>query len=151
MRPRRHATRMTAASLIIPAMLMAGTAAMAQDAPAYDTERPAQTHDQNEPGGKDSPNWPESLGNWDTSDRESGPGDPNEAERRGLTSPEVQRSLAPAPTMQGTRAPDTDTAGPAVSPGNNAAEAGTSPRTPGDSEPPPVAAEPVEEGGPGPE
>lgn len=50
------------------------------------------------------PNWPPGLEEWNSDPRDP-PVDPLEAERRGLTSPEVEESLPPDPTEQGTRPP----------------------------------------------
>ena len=52
------------------------------------------------------PNWPEGLDNWDNPARDP-EGNPNEAEERGLTSPEVQENSAEGPTEQGTRTTET--------------------------------------------
>lgn len=51
------------------------------------------------------PNWPPGLESWDGPPPPTG-GDPDEAENRGLTSPEVERSQMPEPTQQGTRSPE---------------------------------------------
>jgi hypothetical protein len=55
------------------------------------------------------PNWPAGLREWDSSERNPKGGNPDEAEKRGLTSPEVQKSQMPQPTAQGTRPPETPT------------------------------------------
>lgn len=51
------------------------------------------------------PNWPQGLESWHDPEP-SPPGNPDEAEDRGLTSPEVERSQMPEPTQQGTRSPE---------------------------------------------
>lgn len=51
----------------------------------------------------EDPNWPGNLQNWDSAPRNV-IGDPGEAERRGLTAPDIQSDVQP--TEQGNRAPE---------------------------------------------
>lgn len=53
---------------------------------------------------QEDPNWPGNLQNWDSAPRNV-TGNPGEAERRGLTGPDIQQSQEPQPTEQGTRSP----------------------------------------------
>ncbi len=55
---------------------------------------------------ENQPNRPSGVESWDSSPWEPPHVDPGEAERRGLLSPEVQESLMPEPTPQGTRPPE---------------------------------------------
>lgn len=102
--------------------------ATAQEAPATTAQETPPATDERPPEGINqgsAPNWPAGLENWDTKERDPENPDPDEAERRGLTSPEVQESLAPNPTEQGTRPPDADVAGEAESDIGEQAEGGS--------------------------
>ncbi|MGQ9370335.1 hypothetical protein [Azospirillum sp. ST 5-10] len=52
------------------------------------------------------PDWPAGVRSWHSGEDAPKGGDPDEAERRGLTSPEVKDSQMPEPTQQGTRPPE---------------------------------------------
>ena len=71
---------------------------------------PAQEGILKDPGPQDespsAPDWPPGLDEWKTPPWDP-EGDPNEAARRGLTSPEVQENDAEGPTEQGTRTTET--------------------------------------------
>ena len=55
---------------------------------------------------ENTPDWPAGLQDWDNPPRDP-EGNPNEAEERGLLSPEVQENDAEGPTEQGTRTTET--------------------------------------------
>ncbi|HYE52503.1 MAG TPA: hypothetical protein VEB20_23110 [Azospirillaceae bacterium] len=86
-----------AAALLLPAAF--AVPGLAQQAPAQKpaAQQPAKAGAQG------------NLQNQDAARRTPKGGDPNEAERKGLTSPEVQRSQDPQPTPQGTRPPNAQT------------------------------------------
>ncbi|WP_029007490.1 hypothetical protein [Azospirillum halopraeferens] len=65
-------------------------AALAQDAAPRDT----------------GPDWPAGVESWHSGEDAPRNGNPQEAEQRGLTSPEVEDSQMPEPTRQGTRSPE---------------------------------------------
>ncbi|HEV7369169.1 hypothetical protein [Arenibaculum sp.] len=96
-------------ALAVPLLAQPAPAQPAPDQPAPDQPAPAQQEQGAAPAtGLDTgsdPNWPPGLQNWHNPER-SPPGNPDEAEQRGLTSPEVERSQMPAPTQQGTRSPE---------------------------------------------
>jgi len=90
-------------ALILPALvlLLLPAGAWAQQPATAPAERPAQ-----ETPRENRPDWPQGLESWDSEEREPENPDPNEAERRGLTSPAVKDSLMPNPTPQGNRPPE---------------------------------------------
>lgn len=57
------------------------------------------------------PAWPRGTDRWRSEAWDPPAPDPNEAERRGLTSPEVRNSQMDGPNQQGTRAPEPEAAG----------------------------------------
>ncbi|WP_404383787.1 hypothetical protein [Caenispirillum salinarum] len=52
-----------------------------------------------------APNWPPGVENWDSKKRDPANVNPDAAEKRGLTAPEVQENAPPPPEEQGVRAP----------------------------------------------
>lgn len=54
---------------------------------------------------ENQPNWPPGVESWNSEPFDP-EGNPLEAERRGLTSEEVEESVDPEPTQQGTRSPE---------------------------------------------
>jgi hypothetical protein len=100
---------------LIPAFVFAPVLAVTMGpSPALDRQDaapPAQPPPQQQqqqgtsPDAGSDPGWPPGLGSWEGPPPPSG-GDPDEAENRGLTSPEVERSQMPEPTQQGTRSPE---------------------------------------------
>ncbi|WP_375262158.1 hypothetical protein [Palleronia sp.] len=77
------------------------TGAMAQDAARVIQESEVE----GDPTGN-GPDWPAGLEDWDSSPRDV-EGDPDEAEERGLLSPDVTEHSAEGPTEQGTRTTET--------------------------------------------
>lgn len=91
---------------ILPLPLVAALLAISLAGAPVQAQQPAQQGAPPDQG--EQPNWPPGLQNWDTSGRDPEGGNPNEAEQRGLTSPEVKESMMPGPTAQGTRPPESD-------------------------------------------
>lgn len=85
------------ASLVLAATLSIAPAAAQQSQPSLTGEEGVSR--------ENPPDWPGGLEDWDSSEREPQNVNPDEAEQRGLTSPDVQRSQMPEPTAQGTRPP----------------------------------------------
>ncbi|WP_119678794.1 hypothetical protein [Indioceanicola profundi] len=122
MRSIGFAALLSAASLVLAPLTLTIPAAVAQEAqpaPVPENSQSPQTQ------GQPEPNWPGDTQNWDTSRRDSGPGNPGEAEQKGLTSPEVQESQAGQPTQQGTRAPNASVNGEAEAAGGGEAQGGS--------------------------
>lgn len=85
------AIRTTSSALALAVcLLVAGAGAgLAQDAAA-----PSQ------------PDWPPRVEQWQSQERDPARVDPDAAQEKGLTQPEVLHSMAPPPTEQGTRPPE---------------------------------------------
>lgn len=88
-------------SALLASASFGATGAVAQEA-ATVVEDPATEVNPTE----NTPDWPAGLDDWENPPRDP-EGNPNEAERRDLTSPEVQENDAEGPTEQGTRTTET--------------------------------------------
>lgn len=82
------------------AALLAGLVALAAPAVAQ------QQQQQDAVDTTSKPAWPAGVEQWNADERNPADVDPDAAQKKGLTQPEVQRSLPPPPTEQGTRAPE---------------------------------------------
>ena len=88
----------TILSALIATTTFGASGALAQDAAARIREPQIES--------PSAPDWPPGLDEWETPPWDP-EGNPNEAEARGLISPEVQENDAEGPTEQGTRTTET--------------------------------------------
>lgn len=92
-------------ALVLSALFATSTFG-ATGAIAQDAARVIQESESEGAQSENSPDWPAGLENWDSSSRDP-EGNPDGAQERGLTSPEVLMNDVEGPTEQGTRTTET--------------------------------------------